>query len=184
MNAVPTETALLGGGRFWCLEAVFNRVEGVISVEPGFAGGQLNNPTTQQVCAGETGHAEVLRIAFDASSVSFAELLDIFFALHDPTTENRQDDDVGTQYRSVVFCRDAGQADVVRSVVERLTSGQRSAAPIVTRIEADAPFWPAEAYHTDYYEHNPLQPYCMAVVAPKLDKLRSLFAQRVKTEVR
>jgi peptide-methionine (S)-S-oxide reductase len=173
-----------GGGFFWCVEAVFNRVEGVIRVEPGYADGQVNDPTCEQVGAGETGHAEVLRITFDAPAVSFADLREIFFALHDPTTENRQGNDVGTQYRSVVFCRDAGQADMARSVIERLTSGQQFAAPIVTRIEADAHFWPAEAYHANDYEYNPLQPYCMAVVAPKVDKLRSLFAQQVKTEVR
>ncbi|AOF80957.1 peptide-methionine (S)-S-oxide reductase [Methyloversatilis sp. RAC08] len=184
MNAVPTETALLGGGCFWCLEAVFNRVEGVIEVEPGYAGGPVPNPTYEQVCGGRTGHAEVLRISFDTSIIGFAELLEVFFALHDPTTENRQGNDVGTQYRSVVFCRDGVQAATARNVIAQLTAAQRFAAPIVTRVEGDVTFWPAEPYHFNYYDHNPLQPYCMAVVAPKIDRLRRLFATRVKTQLR
>lgn len=122
MNAVPTQTVILGGGCFWCLEAVFNRVEGVIRVEPGYAGGHVDNPTYDQVCAGQTGHAEVLRVTFDASLTTLDALLDVFFALHDPTTENRQGNDVGTQYRSVVFCRDDAQRQAVRAAIDRLTA--------------------------------------------------------------
>lgn len=184
MNTVPTETAILGGGCFWCLEAVFNRVEGVIRVEPGYAGGHVDNPTYDQVCAGQTGHAEVLRITFDASLTTFDALLDVFFALHDPTTENRQGNDVGTQYRSVVFCRDDAQRQAVRAAIERLTAAGTYAAPVRTQIEGAVQFWPAEDHHVAYYEHNPLQPYCMAVVAPKVAKLRKLFAGRVKTQLR
>ena len=184
MTIHDTRTAVIGGGCFWCLEAVFNRVEGVIRVEPGYAGGHTDNPGYKQVCTGQTGHAEVLRITFDSGIISFAELLDIFFALHDPTTPDRQGHDVGTQYRSVIFCRDAEQADTARAVIARLTDEQAFAAPIVTRIEGDAHFWPAEDYHVGYYEQNPMQPYCMAVVAPKVARLRRLFATRVKTEIR
>lgn len=183
MNAVPTETALLGGGCFWCLEAVFSRVEGVIAVEPGYAGGSLPNPTYEQVCGGQTGHAEVLRITFDTSIIAFAELLEVFFALHDPTTENRQGNDVGAQYRSVVFCRDGVQAATARNAIAQLTDARRFDAPVVTRVEGDATFWPAEPHHSNYYDHNPLQPYCMAVVAPKIDTLRRLFATRVKIRI-
>lgn len=184
MNAVPIETALLGGGCFWCLDAVFSRVEGVVEVVPGYAGGQIPNPTYEQVCGGRTGHAEVLRVAFDTSIIDFASLLDVFFALHDPTTENRQGNDVGTQYRSVIFCRSGVQAATARAVIARLTDAGRYAAPILTRIEGDAAFWPAETYHVNYYDHNPMQPYCMAVVAPKIDTLRRLFASRAKTQLR
>ncbi|WP_336623616.1 peptide-methionine (S)-S-oxide reductase MsrA [Methyloversatilis sp.] len=183
MIAVPTETALLGGGCFWCLEAVFNRVEGVIEVEPGYAGGPVPNPTYEQVCGGRTGHAEALRISFDTSIIGFADLLEVFFALHDPTTENRQGNDVGSQYRSVIFCRDVAQAATARNVIAQLTDAQRFAAPIVTEVEGDVTFWPAEPCHSNYYDHNPMQPYCMAVVAPKIDKLRRLFATRVKTRL-
>lgn len=184
MDAVPTRTAVFGGGCFWCLEAVFNRVEGVIRVEPGYAGGEADNPTYKQVCTGRTGHAEVLRVTFDASEVSFADLLDVFFALHDPTTENRQGNDVGTQYRSVIFCRDVEEAETAHAVIARLAAAGKYSAPIVTRVEGDTHFWPAEDYHFGYYEQNPLQPYCMAVVAPKVARLREQFAGRVKTELR
>ncbi len=183
MHAHHTETVVFGGGCFWCLEAVFNRVEGVISVEPGYAGGQVATPTYKQVCSGQTGHAEVLRVTFDTALVTLGDLLEIFFALHDPTTENRQGNDIGTQYRSVIFCRDETQAATARDVIARLTAGQRFADPIVTRVEGDARFWPAEDYHFNYYEQNPMQPYCMAVVAPKVDKLCRLFPERTKTSL-
>jgi peptide-methionine (S)-S-oxide reductase len=181
METLATQTAVFGGGCFWCLEAVFNRVEGVARVEPGYAGGHVDNPTYEQVCTGKTGHAEVLRVTFDPAVVSFADLLDVFFALHDPTTENRQGNDVGTQYRSVIFCRDAEQAGTARAVMARLAAEASYSAPIVTRVEGTVPFWPAEDYHVSYYEHNSMQPYCMAVVAPKVARLRKLFGTRVKT---
>lgn len=177
---MATETAILGGGCFWCLDAVFRAVEGVSAVVSGYAGGPRPNPSYEQVCSGGTGHAEVVRITFDSSVISFRELLEIFFALHDPTTLNRQGHDVGTQYRSVVFCQDAGQARETRETIAELEREGSYPAPVVTQVvETPVPFWPAEDYHQDFFARNPYQGYCMAVVSPKVAKFRQKFAHRL-----
>lgn len=177
---VPTETAVLGGGCFWCLDAVYRGLRGVVSVESGYAGGPGASPTYEAVCSGRTGHAEVVRIAFDPAQVSFADLLRVFFTIHDPTTRDRQGNDVGTQYRSVVFAQSAEQTRVAREVIDELTRERVFDKPIVTELAGDAPFYPAETYHQDYFERNGGQPYCMYVVAPKVAKFRKLYADRLK----
>jgi len=177
---VPTETAILGGGCFWCLDAVYRGLRGVVSVESGYAGGPGADPTYEAVCSGRTGHAEVVRIVFDPAQVSFADLLRVFFTIHDPTTRDRQGNDVGTQYRSVVFAQSAEQARVARDVIDELTRERVFDKPIVTELAGDAPFYPAEMYHQDYFERNGGQPYCMFVVAPKVAKFRKLYADRLK----
>lgn len=174
------EKAILGGGCFWCLDAVFRGVEGVQSVVSGYAGGPRPNPSYEQVCSGATGHAEVVEVTFDTAVISFRDLLQIFFTIHDPTTLNRQGHDVGTQYRSVVFCQDAEQARVTREVIAAIEAERLYPAPVVTEIvDTAVPFWPAEAYHQDYFARNPFQGYCMAVVAPKVAKFRKAFAHRL-----
>lgn len=174
------EKAILGGGCFWCLDAVFRGVEGVQSVVSGYAGGPRPNPSYEQVCSGATGHAEVVEVTFDTSAISFRDLLQIFFTIHDPTTLNRQGHDVGTQYRSVVFCQDAEQARVTREVIAAIDAERLYPSPVVTEVvDFPVPFWPAEAYHQDYFARNPFQGYCMAVVAPKVAKFRKAFAHRL-----
>ncbi|HEX6592923.1 MAG TPA: peptide-methionine (S)-S-oxide reductase MsrA [Moraxellaceae bacterium] len=177
---MATEKAVLGGGCFWCLDAVFRDVKGVRSVVSGYAGGARPNPTYEQICTGATGHAEVVAVEFDADVVSFRDLLTIFFTIHDPTTLNRQGNDVGTQYRSVVFCQSEEQEDEVREAIEVLNStGAWGSSPVVTEVVTEpVPFWPAEAYHQDYFTHHPNQGYCQFVVAPKLAKFRQKFPQR------
>ena len=179
-TAAPTETAILGGGCFWCLEAVFDDLAGVISVESGYAGGARPNPTYDDVCGGRTGHAEVVRITFDPAVVSFRDLLTVFFTIHDPTTRNRQGNDVGTQYRSVVFCATPGQRATAAAVVAELGAAKLWRDPIVTEIADAATFFPAENHHQEYYARNGGQPYCQAVVAPKVAKFRKHFAERLK----
>lgn len=172
------ETAVLGGGCFWCLDAVFRELRGVSAVVSGYAGGARPNPSYEQVCSGATGHAEVVEITFDNSVIGFRDLLEIFFGIHDPTTLNRQGHDVGTQYRSVVFCQDEEQARITREVIAELERERVYPGPVVTQVvDEDVPFWPAEAYHQDYFARNPHQGYCMAVVAPKVAKFRQKFAQ-------
>ncbi len=183
MPPQPTlATAVLGGGCFWCLDAVFRELEGIHSVESGYAGGQAANPTYEQVCGGDTGHAEVVRIGFDPAVVTFPDLLRVFFTLHDPTTRNRQGNDVGTQYRSVIFCADEGQRRAAQSVIAELTAQGLWRDPVVTEIADPAPFHPAETYHQDYFERNGSQPYCAYVVAPKVAKFRKAWAQRLKSK--
>ena len=174
------ETAVLGGGCFWCLEAVFDELAGVQSVESGYAGGTTANPTYEQVCGGRTGHAEVVRVRFDPAVLSFRDLLTVFFSIHDPTTLNRQGDDVGTQYRSVIFCQTPEQRANAESVVEELTAAGLWDEPIVTEIADAAPFFEAERYHQEYFARNPGQPYCNVVVAPKVAKFRKHFTERLK----
>lgn len=169
---------VLGGGCFWCLEAVFLRLEGVLSVESGYSGGYLANPDYESVCSGTTGHAEVVRVGFDPSRLPLDVLLDVFFTLHDPTTLNRQGHDVGSQYRSVIFYGDAYQEAAARAAINRQQS--QWDAPIVTELRPAAPFYSAEGYHHDYYGRNGQQPYCRVVVAPKLDKLAQHFADRLR----
>ncbi len=172
------ETAILGGGCFWCTEAVFLDVKGVEKVVSGYAGGAAPDPTYEQVCAGATGHAEVVRIDFDPTVIDYHDLLEIFFTMHDPTTLNRQGNDVGTQYRSVVYYLSPQQEAVARKVVAEMANVWD--APIVTELAPAPVFYPAEAYHQDYFSHHPLQSYCAFVVAPKVAKLRAIYAHRVK----
>ncbi|MDE3198837.1 MAG: peptide-methionine (S)-S-oxide reductase MsrA [Acidobacteriota bacterium] len=163
------EIATLGGGCFWCIEAVFREVEGVESAVSGYMGGRVTNPTYKEVCSGGTGHVEVVQVTFDPKVISFREILEIFFAVHDPTQLNRQGNDIGTQYRSVIFYRSPEQQAMAESMME---SG------FVTAIEPAQTFWKAEAYHQNYLEENPYQPYCMFVVEPKVQKFRKTFAAR------
>lgn len=180
MDRTAFETAVLGGGCFWCLDAVFRELDGVTGVESGYAGGAGERPTYEAVCSGRTGHAEVVRVTFDPEKLSYRDLLAVFFAIHDPTTKNRQGHDIGTQYRSVIFARSAEQRATAEALVRELSGARLWPAPIVTEIADDAPFWPAEGYHQDYFANNPAQPYCMAVVAPKVAKFRKQFLDRLK----
>jgi peptide-methionine (S)-S-oxide reductase len=161
-----TETATLGGGCFWCLEAVFDNLQGVVSVESGYSNGKTVNPTYQQVCSGDTGHAEVVRVNFDPGKIAFREILEVFFAIHDPTTLNSQGNDFGTQYRSAIFYNSPGQ--------------KAFGAPIVTEVAPAQTFYAAEDYHQEYFANNSAQPYCQYVVAPKMAKFRKKFANRLK----
>jgi peptide-methionine (S)-S-oxide reductase len=179
-SATPLQTAVLGGGCFWCLEAVFDRLRGVQSVESGYAGGSGANPSYEEVCSGSTGHAEVVRVSFDPALLSFRDLLKVFFAIHDPTTMNRQGNDVGTQYRSVIFPQSAEQLADVQSVIAELSRAKLWDGPIVTEVAAAAPFYPAEKYHQQYFDRNGGQPYCQFVVAPKVAKFRKEFVDRLK----
>ncbi len=175
------ETATLAGGCFWCTEAVFKDVIGVQSVESGYTGGTAANPTYKQVCSGDTGHAEAIRVTYDADQLRYADLLDIFFATHDPTTLNRQGNDVGTQYRSAIFPHSPEQEAEARAAIAR--NQAEWPAPIVTAIEPLGEWWPAEDYHQQYWEgEGQRNPYCLAVIPPKLRKLRKSFAARVKEE--
>lgn len=174
------EVAVLGGGCFWCLEAVFERVGGVADVVSGYAGGSAPAPTYRDVCSGETGHAEVVRLSFDPSAISYRELLEIFFAVHDPTTRDRQGHDVGSQYRSVIFYVSAAQRAIAESLITELDAQGVWDGPIVTEVSPARGFYPAEDYHQHYFSNNPVQPYCLAVVAPKVAKLRAKFATRLK----
>ncbi len=175
-----TETATFGGGCFWCVEAVFEELDGVVEVVSGYAGGQTENPTYKEVCTGLTGHAEVCRIRYDPARISYADLLEVFFKVHDPTTLNRQGPDVGTQYRSVIFYHDDGQKALAERVKKELGASGAFRAPIVTEISAAAVFYPAEAYHQDYFRNNPNQGYCRAVVGPKVSKFRKVFRDKLK----
>ena len=174
------ELATLAGGCFWCLEAVFERIDGVLGVESGYAGGRTANPTYKQVCTGATGHAEVIQVSYDAAKLGYRDVLEIFFAFHDPTTMNRQGADVGTQYRSAIFYHDARQKAEAEAVVRELTEARVFDAPIVTEITPLGTFYKAEPYHQGYYRQNPDQPYCRAVIAPKVAKLRAKYASRLK----
>jgi peptide-methionine (S)-S-oxide reductase len=175
------EAATLGGGCFWCLEAIYLDLEGVQSVRSGYAGGSLPNPTYRQVCEGETGHAEVVRVEFDPSVTSFREILEVFFATHDPTTLNRQGADVGTQYRSAIFYHSAEQEKVAREAIGQLEKEGVWEKPIVTEVTPLSSFYPAEDYHEDYFRRNPQQPYCQAVINPKVSKFRTRFAHKLKS---
>ena len=172
-EAQTRETAVLGGGCFWCVEAVYERVQGVLSVESGYAGGTVKNPSYEQVCTGTTGHAEVVRVTFDPAVISYSEIIDIFWKAHDPTTMNRQGADRGTQYRSIILYADEEQ----RRAAEESMKKAKSAfdRPIVTEITSLEVFYPAEDYHQDYYENNPYGGYCRAVIAPKLEKLETVL---------
>ncbi|HEX8385324.1 MAG TPA: peptide-methionine (S)-S-oxide reductase MsrA [Rubricoccaceae bacterium] len=174
-----TETITLGGGCFWCTEAVLKPLRGVESVTSGYANGSVKNPTYREVCSGRTGHAEVVRVAFDPDQISVDDLLGVFFATHDPTTLNRQGGDRGTQYRSGVYYETPEQRAAAERVVADLTAQRIFDGPIVTEIEPLDVFYPAEDYHQDYFERNPDQPYCAAVIAPKVSKLRRHYFERL-----
>jgi peptide-methionine (S)-S-oxide reductase len=174
------EVATLAGGCFWCLEAVFKDLRGVRGVVSGYAGGHTSNPTYYQVCDGTTGHAEVVQVTFDPREVRFRELLEVFFTIHDPTTLNRQGADVGTQYRSAIFYHTPQQRETAEAVIAEITSARIWDSPIVTEVTPFTKFYPAEDYHQDYFEKNPYQPYCRAVVAPKVAKFRKLFLEKLK----
>ena len=175
-----TETATLGGGCFWCLEAVYDELEGVRSVQSGYAGGEVVDPTYRQVCAGTTGHAEVVQVEFDPDVVTYEDVLRVFFTIHDPTTRDRQGADRGTQYRSIILTHDDGQLASARAVMAEVTEQGVWGAPLVTQVEPLERFWPAEAVHDDYYRRNPSQPYCRVVIEPKVLKFRQAFADRRK----
>ncbi|MCY4527583.1 MAG: peptide-methionine (S)-S-oxide reductase MsrA [Chloroflexi bacterium] len=174
--------ATLAGGCFWCLEAVYNELRGVESVVSGYAGGHDPNPTYEAVCSGTTGHAEVVQIAYDPDMVSFRELLEVFFTIHDPTTLNRQGNDVGTQYRSAVYYHDEEQRLIADEVIEEMTVAGLWDDPIVTEVTALDTFYEAEEYHQQYFEKNPFQPYCFVVVRPKVSKFRKKFISKLKKQ--
>jgi peptide-methionine (S)-S-oxide reductase len=179
------ETATLAGGCFWCLEAVYDDLEGVRHVESGYAGGTVPNPSYQQVCTGTTGHAEAVQITFDPSVLSYGDLLDVFFDIHDPTTLNRQGNDIGTQYRSAIFYHSPEQKSVAEAKIRELNGARRWPDPIVTEVVPFTAFYKAEPYHQEYFVHNPFQPYCQAVVGPKVAKFRKHYRERLKkTEAR
>jgi len=177
-----TETATLGGGCFWCTEAVFSELQGVERVEPGYAGGTTVNPSYEQVCTGRTGHAEVVQVTFDPRVISYHDLLSIFFTVHDPTTLNRQGADVGTQYRSVVFYHDAAQKATAEAVVREVDATKIWRHQLVTQLVPFSAFYPAEEYHHDYFRRNPSGGYCQMVIAPKVAKFRAHYADRLKPE--
>ena len=174
------ETATLGGGCFWCLEAVFEQLRGVERVESGYAGGTVPNPTYHQVCSGGTGHAEVIQVAFDPNVVSYRDILDVFFATHDPTTLNRQGADHGTQYRSVILYHSPRQKEIAEQRIAELNAAGIWDAPLVTQVVPLETFYPAEDYHQGYFQQNPAQSYCQAVVSPKVAKFRKQFIDKLK----
>ena len=175
------EVATLAGGCFWCLEAVFDDLRGVEVVESGYAGGHVPNPTYQQVCSGATGHAEVVQITFDTTVVSFREILEVFFAIHDPTTLNRQGADIGTQYRSAIFYHSPEQKEIAEKLIAELNAENIWDAPVVTEVVPFKEFYVAEDYHQEYFAQNPSQPYCRAIVAPKVAKFRQKFLEKLKS---
>ncbi len=173
-----TEVAVLGGGCFWCLEAVYLEMRGILHVESGYTGGQQPDPTYEQVCAGSTGHAEVVRLEFNPAQVSYRDLLEVFFTIHDPTTLNRQGNDVGTQYRSVIYYQSPEQEAVARKVIAEMANVWDG--PIVTQLQPPQTYYKAEDYHQDYFRQHPEQGYCAFVVAPKVAKFRTTYAERLK----
>ncbi|MGB8510649.1 MAG: peptide-methionine (S)-S-oxide reductase MsrA [Pyrinomonadaceae bacterium] len=172
--------ATLGGGCFWCLEAVYDDLRGIESVVSGYAGGETANPSYEAVCAGTTGHAEVVQVTFDPGVVSYRELLEVFFAIHDPTTLNRQGGDTGTQYRSAIFYHTPEQRETAEQVIAEVSAAEVWDAPIVTEVVPLTEFYPAEEYHQNYFARNPNQPYCRVVVAPKVSKFRKHYLDRLK----
>jgi peptide-methionine (S)-S-oxide reductase len=176
--SMKPETITLGGGCFWCLEAVYEQVDGVLAVESGYSNGHVERPTYEEVCGGRTGHVEVVRVSFDADRIALREILEIFFAIHDPTTRDRQGNDVGPQYRSGIYVHDAAQEALAREVLAEVNAAH--GGRVVTELEPVRNYWRAEDYHQHYYARNPGQGYCAFVVAPKLEKFRRTFAARVR----
>lgn len=177
---MSNESIVLGGGCFWCIEAAFSRTKGVISAVSGYAGGSLENPSYEHVCSGTTGHAEVVKITFDTNQITLEDILHIYFLIHDPTTLNRQGHDIGTQYRSVVFYKDAEQKETVEKIIKELTEEKVYNDPFVTEVLPLTEFYEAEEYHQHYFANNPDQAYCQAVIAPKLAKFRQKYASFYK----
>ena len=182
LTASASHTITLAGGCFWCIESAYNQLHGITRAISGYMGGQTDAPTYKDICRGDTGHAEVVQIEFDAAHISLEDILRVFFVLHDPTTLNRQGNDIGTQYRSAIFFHDAEQEDMAHKIIGELTHEAAFNAPIVTEVVPAQTFWPAEDYHQGYANENPNQPYCMFVVAPKLAKFRARFAHRLKPD--
>ncbi|KPL79371.1 peptide methionine sulfoxide reductase [Ornatilinea apprima] len=181
MNVQPTlETTTLAGGCFWCLEAVYDQLKGVKDVVSGYAGGSVRNPSYREVCTGRTGHAEVIQIQFDPQEISFRQILEVFFTIHDPTTLNRQGADVGTQYRSAIFYHSPAQKETAEALIRELEAAQLWPDPIITEVTAFDQFYPAEDYHQEYFARNPGQGYCRVVIAPKVAKFRKLYLERLK----
>jgi peptide-methionine (S)-S-oxide reductase len=176
------QTATLAGGCFWCLEAVYDELKGVHSVESGYAGGQMDNPTYREVCNGNTGHAEVVQVRFDPNIISYRDLLNVFFTIHDPTTLNRQGADIGTQYRSAIFYHDEEQKKIAEEAIRELNAQKIWDNPIVTEVTKFDKFYKAEDYHQEYFANNPYQPYCQVVVAPKVSKFRKHFLEMLKKQ--
>jgi len=176
-----SETAILGGGCFWCLEAVFDGLRGVKSVESGYMGGHVDSPTYRQVCGGDTGHVEVVRVTFDPQEISYRDLLDVFFSIHDPTTLNRQGGDVGTQYRSVIFYNSEEQRQAAEQAIAALNASHAWPDPVLTTVEPAAKFFIAEDYHQEYFANNPAQPYCQLVISPKVKKFQQKFAAKMES---
>ena len=176
------QTATLAGGCFWCLEAVYDEIKGVQGAESGYAGGHMDNPTYRAVCNGDTGHAEVVQVHFDPNIVSYRDLLNVFFAIHDPTTLNRQGADTGTQYRSAIFYHDDEQKKIAGELIKDLNAQKIWDRPIVTEVTKLDKFYMAEDYHQEYFANNPYQPYCMAVVSPKVSKFRKHFIEMLKKQ--
>jgi peptide-methionine (S)-S-oxide reductase len=177
-----TESAVLGGGCFWCTDAIFSELKGVLKVEPGYAGGNLPNPSYEQVCTDRTGHAEVVQVTFDPVVITYKELLDVFFSTHDPTSVNRQGADVGTQYRSAIFYNSEEQRKAAEEAIRELTAEGAFAKPVATQVIPLKAFYVAEEYHHDYFKRNPSQGYCRVVISPKLAKFRSHYRDRLKPE--
>lgn len=174
------ESATLGGGCFWCIESAFNKVKGIESAFSGYAGGHTENPTYKAVCSGDTGHAEVVRVNFDSDIISFRDVLEIFFALHDPSQLNRQGNDVGTQYRSAIFYHNDEQQRIAQDIIAEMTKDEMWPEPIVTEVAPLSQYYEAESYHQDYFNNNPQNQYCAMVVGPKLAKFKKNFASRLK----
>jgi peptide-methionine (S)-S-oxide reductase len=180
MESRTPQVAVFGGGCFWCTEAVFLMLRGVLSVAPGYAGGTTKHPTYEQVSSGTTGHAEVIRFEYDSELITYRDLLDVFFATHDPTTVNRQGNDVGPQYRSVIFYTHEDQKTIAHEYIRELNASDEQGAPVVTRVEPLTQFWPAEDYHQNYYANHKNQSYCQVVINPKLDKVKERFARLLR----
>jgi len=180
VNGMDREVATLGGGCFWCLDAVYRQLRGVEKVESGYAGGTKPNPTYRDVCGGQTGHAEVVQVTFDPSLIAYRDLLDVFFTIHDPTTKDRQGGDIGSQYRSIILTHSDDQARVAREAVAEVEAEKLYDDPIVTEIEPLTTFYSAERYHQDYFADNARQPYCQAVIAPKVAKFRQKFLAKMR----
>lgn len=183
-DSAPTragqEIATLGGGCFWCIEAVFQQLQGVESVVSGYAGGEMQDPDYEAICKGDTGHAEVVQVTFDPSVLLYRDVLEVFFTVHDPTTPNQQGADVGEQYRSVIFTHSPAQEEAARAIIAEMTRDEVFDSAIVTQVEPIPTFYPAEGYHQDYYRSNPSQGYCRAVIRPKLEKFRKAWSQKLK----
>ena len=179
-TAEGSEVATLGGGCFWCMEAVFDELKGVSKVESGYSGGSIAEPTYEQVCTDQTGHAEVVQVTFAPRTISFADLLRVFFTVHDPTTPNRQGADIGTQYRSVIFYHDDKQKATSEAIISEVSASKIWAKPLVTQLEPFKVFYMAEGYHQEYFKRNPEQSYCQVVIAPKMAKLRSHYLEKLK----